>query len=114
MSDCSTNAFKVPKPELKPCPFCGGEIKHELMMDGAYSWNCNSCGLQARFPDDVFGNGAPNEVWNTRYQPTCSYKEIENQYYRCTNCGYEAHYYEYLPDEGEFCKGCGAHVEAVD
>lgn len=58
--------------ELKPCPFCGGEVTHDQMMDGAMSYQCAKCGLNARWPDDVFGYGDTSEAWNTRYEPTCT------------------------------------------
>lgn len=119
MSDCSTSAFKAPeKPELLPCPFCGGKPtrftwKQNLDEDSycvIYGCTKKDHTIQVSGDSDL----KAIELWNTRYEPTCTYEEIEKQYYRCTNCGYEVHYYEYPPDEGEFCKGCGARVEVVD
>lgn len=53
---------------LLPCPFCHGEVTHDQMMDGAMSYQCDGCGLNARFPDDVFGYGSdPDKTWNRRY-----------------------------------------------
>lgn len=60
--------------DLKPCPFCGGEVKHQLMLDGSYSFNCYNCGLDARFPEDF--NFSQDDLklaeskWNTRYEKT--------------------------------------------
>lgn len=45
-------------------------------------------------------------------EKTCHYQLISDDGdYRCSVCGYQANYYEYLPEPGEHCKGCGAKVE---
>lgn len=112
MSDCSSNAFKMPeKPELLPCPLCWNKARYYSVSPASHQIECAKCGLATK---SYIDKEEAIEAWNTRYQPTSTYEEIEKQYYRCTNCGYEVHYYEYPPDEGEFCKGCGARVEVVD
>lgn len=96
--------------ELKTCPFCGGEVKHEQMMDGAYSWNCQMCGVQVRFPDDCFFPfGAMDMAWNTRYERTCTkvpgkmvYGERRS---KCSECS------QSLGDKRwNYCPNCGAKV----
>ena len=101
--------------KLKPCPFCGGEVRHEMMMDGAMSWNCSICGLQARFPNDVFG-GPSSKSWNARYEPTCHHLTEttgDNQYtfITCDRCGYQDDVdYVPAPNGYDYCPGCGAKV----
>lgn len=55
--------------ELKPCPFCGGEVTHEIDSWGSMSWiECRVCGrmLATRcdgLPDDP---PSPAVVFNNR------------------------------------------------
>lgn len=64
--------------ELKPCPFCGGEVIHSLMMDGMNAFYCANpkCGANIRFPEDQ-ARAVPSEIesaeikFNSRYERTC-------------------------------------------
>lgn len=79
--------------ELKPCPLCGGKVSLERKMDGAYSFDCQRCGLDARLPEclDEVNKGTSIEAWNTRYEPTCRLEEADDDYtetswVRCSKC----------------------------
>ena len=56
-------------PELKPCPFCGGEAKRRNMQvceDGCESWvECTSCFATTDRLDSPMGLDASG-LWNTR------------------------------------------------
>lgn len=39
--------------ELKPCPFCGGKVKHKTMYGGTYRFTCEQCGLNATWQLNV-------------------------------------------------------------
>ena len=60
-------------PELKPCPFCGGEAysnyKGEL-TNGAviryYYVNCGDCGASTEYNEDKPTQEEAFELWNTR------------------------------------------------
>lgn len=108
--------------ELKPCPFCGGEVTHEEMMDGSYSFLCNTCGLNARWPDDLY-RAVPEaikrteELWNTRYERTCTasaaYNSMLGGYDIRLSCGHD--YFSEEPDDiVSYCPYCGAKVVSND
>lgn len=51
------------------------------------------------------------EIDSVKYikETTCHFELLNDDGdYRCDHCGYKANYYEFLPDLGEHCKGCGA------
>lgn len=57
--------------ELKPCPFCGGEVK--LDEDEFDMFFCDACGAGITFAKELQDGGADNcdkeesiEKWNTR------------------------------------------------
>lgn len=104
--------------ELKPCPLCGGKVSLERKMDGAYSFDCQRCGLDARLPEclDETNKGTAIEAWNTRYEPTCTMDANEYGDISCSNCGTEMSFYDLGCGLGEsyydhpFCFQCGAKV----
>lgn len=59
--------------ELRECPFCGGDVRYEEMMDGAYSFACPDCGLNARFPECFTDRDGSTRIWNARAERTCHY-----------------------------------------
>ena len=57
--------------ELKPCPFCGGEVKIEDISDedGPYfmiACSNKACGAAASFGDKSETEEGATEAWNTR------------------------------------------------
>ena len=104
--------------ELLTCPFCGGEVEHQLMYDGAYSFTCQKCGLNARWADDI-ARAVPEMIegtekkWNTRYERTCKatvvYDKRFNEYTVRLSCGHEYS----TPNKDDivnYCWHCGAKV----
>lgn len=121
MSDCSSNAFKVPqKPEPKPCPFCGGEYRN--IKD--HSQNCYLKlvvdNFRAFATDDITFQHTENEMdraWNTRYEPTCQmFPDEDYDFVTCSACGYEEERNLIYPADslqefdGRYCPNCGARV----
>jgi len=55
-------------PNLKPCPFCGGEafiIEHKFYkLNSAFGVRCNECGSESRQFFDSPNEAA--EAWNRR------------------------------------------------
>ena len=49
------------KPELKPCPFCGGEIR--LFDTGYFWWTCKGCGVCSK---GYYSKEKAIEAWNRR------------------------------------------------
>lgn len=104
--------------ELKPCPFCG-ETEHleivkleDSMHPRQYEVVCamdsggcgGSAGYRSSKQDAI-------DVWNTRYERTCKfievgddYDEIYAQVYKCSNCGVEN------IGTAFFCPNCGAKI----
>lgn len=61
--------------EIKPCPFCNGTAKLELLCDGDFCIvTCNSCRSQGPI---VESSEEAFEIWNTRRLD----QEIENAAY---------------------------------
>jgi len=60
---------KLHPPELKPCPFCGGEGKYIIgAMEGRYTWHvtCTKCHATCGYKLDRSQYDAGKD-WNTRY-----------------------------------------------
>lgn len=54
--------------ELKPCPFCGGEVQKKIGIMGLNFFNCRGCGAVVSFNDsycNVFKAESVN-AWNRR------------------------------------------------
>lgn len=57
------------KPELKPCPFCGGEAyMTHLPLSGAYEARCIKCDI-GTWP--CLDRKSAVEKWNRRYRKWC-------------------------------------------
>ncbi len=99
--------------ELKPCPFCGGEVS---MFSG---WllppyiECSKCGI-------IMNGKTRSELrdkWNTRHERTCKYEQPDPRDHPGiwnTECG--NHVYWNVDNEGcglppDYCPKCGAKVE---
>lgn len=53
--------------ELKPCPFCGGEVKKIIApMMGTVMFICDNCGADVCFYGAEKGKKATN-AWNRRF-----------------------------------------------
>lgn len=102
--------------ELKPCPFCGGSAKSWHTRDDFWCSGRAGCANEdcyirpvVRGTDEL----AAINLWNTRYEPTCHWKENKRDWDDSwnTSCG------EYLTWEPfgtpKYCPGCGARVEVV-
>ena len=54
------------KVELKPCPFCGGEVKRvKGIIQGMTMFSCETCGADVCFYGAEFEPKA-SEAWNRR------------------------------------------------
>lgn len=119
--------------ELKPCPFCGGKVEHQLTYDGAYSFTCDSCGLNARFTEDI-ARAVPamlehtEWLWNMRYRPMCHITDMEislepivqyehrEHIYHCEECHSEFSLVLFNEDgdswceKPKYCPHCGMKV----
>lgn len=123
MTDFLTN-------ELEPCPFCGGEVIHEINgTTGLYVCNKSGCYAEFKFPQDFSRADNPlrkeesERRWNTRYKPTChnisTYKPKLGTFdtgghFVCSECGF-AYSFAELPYR--LCPECGAELcgaEVVD
>ena len=58
--------------KLKPCPFCGGEVRLEKdfaqTKDPVYYFECDKCGILV-YPDELIDREKSIEAWNTRPNP---------------------------------------------
>lgn len=102
--------------ELKPCPFCGGKParftwKHNFDEDSYYvTYGCTKKDHAVQVSGD--SDLEAIDAWNTRYEPTCTWKvwvpEWEYTGNYDTECGNAFTWEdEKLP---MFCPGCGAKV----
>ena len=103
-------------PELKPCPFCGGEAKIKRVT-GSINYRyvkCSSCGARTK---EWFGVDVAVKTWDTRvYQPEVQ-AAIERDHpepiiqhghtgivdNRCPKCLSHA--------SGKFCSNCGQRLD---
>ena len=54
--------------ELKPCPFCGGNVSRGIGIEGINFFNCHKCGAIVSF-NNGYTNTHKNKAvgyWNTR------------------------------------------------
>lgn len=93
--------------ELRPCPFCGGEVRFETYGGTACAVVCQSCHCGTPTMSLVDGTAAVNR-WNLRAERTSRYvydKEICA--WRCSECGG----LEPVGDHVRYCPDCGARIE---
>lgn len=77
MSDCSTEAFKPKKAQLKPCPFCGSEdidFHFIARKSCGVMVKCKKCGSSSGIVWMTKANGYHDgaeqkaaQLWNQRY-----------------------------------------------
>ena len=103
--------------ELKPCPFCGGKAKVEILGvwengDTGYNVNCRNKGCPV-MPDTKCFLSAEKAIaaWNTRADRTCKMEQVawpgdSATLYVCSECGG----WTYTEDEPRYCSMCGAKV----
>lgn len=91
--------------ELKPCPFCGGEV--EVLSDMHRTW-----GLVMHRDGCFFSNFRLHvipeydfEAWNTRHVETCK-RFWTGAEMVCSKCGYQLN-----SPVAKFCPSCGREVE---
>lgn len=109
------------KPDLLPCPFCGGEA---LNVEWVTLHDERGWAVACKNPECLMNQGArilrteaeAAEAWNRRAERTCkvTYEYSGKQFPHCIHvkelsCGHEFRYYEpsYVPN---FCPECGAKV----
>lgn len=102
------------KPDLRPCPFCGGYARLVRCYNGwvpehpTYMVVCDKCtaqGLKTKEPEIVV------KAWNRRAEPETAHGAPENRalpfsyQYTCRKCGWEtgeqAERFRYCPMCGE-------------
>lgn len=120
--------------ELKPCPFCGGEVKlvHDAdMMHFVIACDNHDWGRPHEAPDKVaadvlmvsWGDNDEDkralvEAWNTRWERTCHmnyaslYDEEGADGIECDECGWSDLHDPSDPLPAR-CPGCGAKVVVV-
>lgn len=104
-------------PELKPCPFCGGEaILLEDWKDGNFIVGCANNDCIARLSGIPSFDNAEQAVkaWNTRAERTCfvQYEYTGEPFFHSIHvhelsCGHDVRLYEDAPI---YCPYCGAKV----
>ena len=67
--------------ELKPCPFCGGNVSIDIDQVDArtivHTFRCDDCGMNTYFDYTANLMRLATEAWNRRYTP---YEEIDFDY----------------------------------
>lgn len=94
--------------DLKPCPFCGGEVE-VVKIDDKWMIDCATCERhhwEAVIETKYMGREGLIEWWNTRPETKCAPAtkmngERDYGWYRCEECGTGA------PAGSIYCKGCG-------
>lgn len=114
--------------ELKPCPFCGGEVRIALMKDDVCRWfvtrsvSAESCScrvfMESRSFDESYSKEQVERIkselvdaWNRRAERTCRDKADAPQSFLCSRCGWFETDVDGLPLEYAYCPNCGARVE---
>ena len=102
------------KPELKPCPFCGGEAL-TIYWDGSktYSVGCVNtfvCHGGTHTSKIYRTEQEAAEAWNRRAEQTGEWLEDEYGYCRCSLCGYE---HDDPETTTPYCPECGARMNGM-
>lgn len=91
--------------ELKPCPFCGGEIRI-VRLHGSYGepWyaRCDRCEVSGYYYKT---EAQAIEAWSDRLERTCHNINATGAF-RCSEC--DATDLDF--DKPDYCHGCGAKV----
>ena len=102
--------------KLKPCPFCGGEVKEFTGEDAApYRWTveCDNCGAHV----GSYTRHNARVKWNRRVGRTCRMDAPIDGEYRCSECGH-LNRETYRADKGwyppKYCAHCGARAVGCD
>lgn len=55
-------------PDLKPCPFCGGNVRRVIGFGGLNFFKCKKCGAVVSFDNDYYNTHTSEAVktWNCR------------------------------------------------
>lgn len=103
------------KDELKPCPFCGGEVsiievteRPDSFVEEAFI-QCEECGFSVHHK--WLSVETLIKYWNKRAERTCSAERIPYipggyEGYWCSVC----HCVDLESDEPNYCPNCGAKV----
>ena len=104
--------------ELKPCPWCGGDVhiessdrypRPECEHVIGYTVVCRNFGCIGYGADDWYKltEHEAIEAWNTRFEPTCRVAKDSNGFKVwtiCSECGHG------LWEKSNYCSNCGRRV----
>ncbi len=110
--------------ELKPCPFCKGEMDYRISNFGVslLLFECHDCGATVSFNEGIcnyaasVGDYTPSfTAFNQRAERTCKFTANEHENGVCSDCGFEADMYDgwdpfALEYTNKRCPECGAKV----
>ena len=121
--------------ELKPCPFCGGDVRNvypvnPTLFDNHFLVICQQCGCIGPFSDEwKNGSLSPREfqekavtAWNTRVERMVNVGMIavadtnvapergHQPIFECSNCGWDDLCCDIRDDELNYCPNCGAKI----
>ena len=99
------------KPELKPCPFCGGKAIFTSIETNYFATrcfvicdNCHASSKRCKNKEEAA------EAWNRRAEQTGEWLEDEYGYLRCSRCGYE---HDQPETTTPYCPECGARMDGI-
>lgn len=102
-------------PQLKPCPFCGGEAKvNTLQWNGGYTATAlcknepNAHYLNTWDEDEAKAVERITDAWNTRAERTCRLR-MTTVGWGCSACHVVSWTTERKP-KPNYCPNCGAKV----
>lgn len=95
--------------ELKPCHVCGATRGLYVLEDYKdFDWYvfCDNCKTSV-YNENAETKEQAIEIWNTRYEKTCQYINIDGTLYE-SECGLREYYVDVsLP---KYCSNCGAKI----